>query len=573
LRGDLSGGCETSLEDVSCLSDALEENHCPQHDCIACGTDCGVADCNCPQPDCAEGPPLTKEELCGLLELDKGLENLRDIYRFAWQRATALVSGEILEVRVAQGGTPYARMKIEKIPYGWSFLEGTEAWIPIPAEMPEPSVGSFWTAALSSNRPSLWESEGMLTWGNLLALIPQSEAATLEAEPGYERYCGTVVAEARILSQDETRTTFEVENVLLGTMPGQFYDNWFSSWGLSYPPVSETLYLVTVRGLSQVGDGGPWVGTVEDFRPSTDAARQALLALLPKVPTAEEMDSWVSPRQRFHDSVAFNTSLRVLSSYVTGRADECCTGAGGTYIAHGVSEYLKGMLPSPAFVTGGHAYYGQEKCGEGYLVGLATYIDPAPLVDPPFDCQEYPNTRSWEAWVPLESMVTIQWPYSDKNLADVKLWVDASPPIYRLFGPGEEVDAEEVIQRPDNAPWSMPLSTIDVLRFASDMAIITVKQVGIDEATGYNRVSIETTFSLYEYEHIARYEFDLVFECGDPRLLQVGSRWVAGLVRPNRSAPPDEEVNMGRVFMIPGALLPAWAVSTQLEMTLLYKPW
>jgi hypothetical protein len=79
-------------------------------------------------------------------------------------------------------------------------------------------------------------------------------------------------------------------------------------------------------------------------------------------------------------------------------------------------------------------------------------------------------------------------------------------------------------------------------------------------------VRASSTFSLAEYEHLARHTFELAFRCGDPRLTQVGIRWVGGLVTLEPYGDdPSGKPNLASAFLIPGALVPEGEVGGQLE--------
>lgn len=575
---DLCAQCpQTDAEAAGC-----DATPCIEPDSVTCpeliGQDTQAADVSCPDQECPAADctqqcePVTPEAFCAALQADVAEENLRSVWRFAYGHAQALVHGTFEETKEVQGGTLYGRLVVDAIPFGWSFLVGQQVWVPIPEDYPEPLVSTTWTVALSNSRPTLWEAEGILEWGNLLALIPDDEMETIPMSVQAARCVGLMAAEVRIVQQDEYRTTFEVVDALKGSFPATFADNWYAQWNLPYPAPSDQKWLVTLSPLTPYEESGGtlYIGTIYDAQPSTPQAKEQLLQLLALSPPQEEVVAWQAERQRYQESFQYHSAPWVVSSVVTGRADECCTGAGGTYFAHEVLQYLKGQLSSDLFVTGGHAYYGEEQCGDGFLVALGGYLDPTALMVPPFDCKEYPDSSVWEAWEPIESQVALQKPVSQQLLADVASWVAASPPVYQLLPASQSAAPEVAAQDPNNAPWSMPMDAIQALRFGSEVAIVTIKEVVSDEAAGTHVVTIETTFSLYEYDHIPRYQLKMAFSCGDPRLLEVGARWVAGLYRPNRSAPPDDPSNSSSLFMIPGSLLPTWAVTMQLEAVLAY---
>ena len=375
----------------------------------------------------------------------------------------------------------------------------------------------------------------------------------------------------RIVAQDEYRTTFEVIDALSGTFPVTFEDNWYASWGLPYPGISEgdERWIVSVFGLTEYPDDVT-LGTVHDIRPATDEHLAAVNAALVSGVPLLDREHLAGVRDGVREGIRFHHAPWVVSSVVSGMAMECCTGAGGTFIQHEISEALRGAEVPARFVTGGHGYYGEEDCGDAFLHGVESLVDPAEHMETPFDCLEYPDRDSWDAYgASILSGTSVRLPATAKTRARVDQWLAASAPLYQLYHPDTEVPPEALEQDARNAPWSLPMDAVEAYLTATHIVLLEVEEVAYDPALDAQRVLFSTTFSIHEYDHLERYTIKLVFRCGDPRLLEVGSRWIGGLVLvdPFFYGAEDEPV-LDRSFLVPGALVPEEELNFQLESTL-----
>jgi hypothetical protein len=501
--------------------------------------------------------------LCTLLETDWSSENTASVRKFALHKATAIIEGTFGEAWLEENQKAYL-FTVEKVHYGWHFLEGTEFVIPLPDTTPDAAPGTRWILALSNNHPSLWDAYDIPAWSNILTMIPESESEQYEEYIQYRANATTHVAVVNIIEQTEERTTFQVIDALKGTFPETFMDNWYHSWNLPYPPVEEDedgLWIASLSGLTEYPDGIV-LGSVIDFRPATKETLTKVKDTLVNPVNLFATDALSAQRADYHTGYRFQYSPLVVSSLVTGLAGECCTGAGGMYVSHDIIDIYRG-IPEPSwFVTGGHGYYGEEDCGDAFLHGMSAQFVPENITDIDFDCLQYPGRDSWNSMEPLESATSVRLPVTGDNTAKVRTWVDAASPVYKLYNPEEDVESDS--QAFSTAPWSEPLDAVTALLFATDLILFTIETVTWHEERGNYEILATTTWSLHEYEHLEVYQFKLVFTCGDPRLLQEGSRWITGIVSffPWFALQPPEIPS--QAFLIPGALLPESEIPPQL---------
>lgn len=531
-----------------------------------------AAPCECPGLDATTIDGTTEAatpDACAAWSTDRTALNLASLRRFALHRGVAVVEGTFGAVTEAQVGG-VAPFTVTKVHRGWRFLEGVEAAVEVPDGFePTSAPGAAWVVAMSQSRPIPWDHADKPWWGTVLTLVPATEAASFADVTGYHADDAPLVAVVRLAAQDAYRTTFEVVDALKGTFPPAFADNWYAEWGLPFPaPDPQALYVATVYGLTHYATDDLWLGSVLDFRPADAVMITEVEAALAHPAPPFDREALRRVRDDLRTGFRFHRSAVVAASQVTGFAGECCTNAGGTFVEHAVLETLKGAA-GDRFVLGGHGYYGDETCGDSFVVGLDAWVDPAAIGEG-FDCLDYPAGRSWDAAGPaISSSERVRLPLTSANQEQVAAWLAASPPLYQLYEPDADLPAEAVAQDPANAPWSEPHDAVEALVSANVMILFTIDQVTHDAESSVTRVFASSTFSLVEYEHLARHSFQLAFRCGDPRLTQVGSRWVGGLVMLEPYGyDPTGTPNLASAFLIPGALLPEGEVSGQLESDL-----
>ena len=534
---------------------------------------CGEPGCPAPSCDCsaaADCPAAVDADFCALWDrADPTAADVASLRRFGLSRATAVLEGTFGAPEDTDQGT-YAPFVIENVRFGWSFLAGMEVRIRVPPDVAAGFVTSpRWLVALNSNRPSGGDAGEPPPWGNLLALVPAAEAADYAPWSGYRVEGPNAVAVVRIAEQDGERTRFEVVDALRGTFPLEFRDNWYASWNLPYPGVGDDTWIATVHGLTEypeTPEGSVFVGTVRDFRPATTANIHAVKQVLAQPPVWYDRDALRARRQALHDGLRFYRAPFVVSSVVTGLAEECCTGLGGTFVAHEIVEALAGDPGVDRFVLGGHGYYGEERCGDGFLHGLTAITPLDGVVEDDFDCLAYPAIDSWDAYGPaISSGASVRRPYSPAARDEILAWLNASPPLYQLRRADDPAPATLAAQDPANAPWSLPLDATETFLLGTHIVLFAVEDAQYDETRDRHTVRVSTTYSLHEYDHLHRHELALDFRCGDPRLGEVGSRWIGAFVLLDPwSIHAEEGPGLDRAYLVPGALIPESALSPQL---------
>lgn len=521
--------------------------------------------------DCSGANGRTAGDGCAVWEDNLGADNLASLQRFALSQAVSVVTGSFGVPQTLQDES-YVPLTVGTVHYGWSFLTGLEVMVRVHPDLVERLPESpQWVVAFSQHHPNTWEHDERHVWGNAVVVVPQQEAAAFPEAMGYRTEPTSKVAVVRITGQDEYRTTFEVIDALQGTFPTTFCDNWYASWELPYPEVSGDDWIASVFGLTEYPDGVV-LGSVYDFRPASPEQLSLVKDALADSTPLYDKEQLRAERDGLLAGIRFHHSPWIFSSVVSGLAGECCTGAGGTFVQHDVSEVLRGEAPPTRFVTGGHGYYGEEDCGDPFLHGLSAIVDPSDLMKSPFDCLEYPDMDSWDANAPqITSGVTVRTPNTAQNRAQVEGWLAASAPLYQLYPPDAEVPDEALKQDFQNAPWSHPIEAVKAFVMATHIVLLQVDEVAYNVQQGAHEVIFSTTFSTHEYDHLVRYSIKLAFRCGDPRLLEVGSRWIGGLVLVDPwMFNPDEQPILDRSFLIPGTLVPEEQMSGQLESDLAY---
>ena len=292
------------------------------------------------------------------------------------------------------------------------------------------------------------------------------------------------------------------------------------------------------------------------------AQRSALVAAaLLKPPPVLDSKGLKSFASEYRDSWAFHQAKSVLATKVTGLSEECCTNAGGTYVAHDLVAALKHEGAPPArLLLGGHAYQAKERCGDPFILGLREIIPFAPGVEP-LSCDPFKAMAS--AYVPT-SRLRISIPDEPDARTRVNGWIAAREPIYRIH-PLNDNPAPAILV--GDHPWSSLLPIDRALTAGSLIAIRIIEAAMLPD--GANAVTLETTFSPYWYDHLKRYRVKLVFQCGDPRLLRVGATWFAPMVADVNGVPPDDAaLRAAGMFLVPGILLPTTESATYVEAEL-----
>lgn len=476
---------------------------------------------------------------------------LRSLWRFGLRESVSVVTATLESTAMDQDGM-HGTLLVEDVHRGLAFLRGERVTTLIePGAVDGRMLPARFVLGVTNATPTHWDGSAIPWLGLVLAMVPAEEVAAFSDVTGYLAQAPHI-AVVRVVRREASRIAFEIVDALRGTFPTEVSINLDERAGLAYPSPSDALHIVSISGLSEIPAAQLWLGTVDDWRPAT-AENLSLVREAIAQPQVSDVETLRRQRERYLTGFRFHVAPFVASSVVTGLAEECCTNAGGTFVAHDVTEVLRGA-PSGRFILGGHAYYGGEQCGDGFLVGLASVASTAPAnAEGGFDCVSGAN--AWPAWQEdIVSPLTVRLPLSDENLGAVRGWLDASPPVYRLLS----VDSDDAPAQSDNAPWSIPVDTADAFILATGNILFTVDDVRTEGEVSIIRIT--TTLSRYEYEWLPRHTFNIAFRCGDARLLERGSRWVAAIV--------SLDVDGTQAFIIPGSIVPEYAVTDALAQSL-----
>lgn len=489
------------------------------------------------------GEPPT---LCGE---DRTAANVASLRTLGLDTAVAVIGGTIGVPFERNPGEWYAPFTVEAVHYGWTFAVGMTVNVPIPRGL-DVSAGSRVVVGLSQSHPGIWDAGETPYWSNVTAMIPLGDVPAEALE--WTRHRAPLVAVVKLTAIDAQRATFEVVSPLVGDFPATtFQDNWYAEWGITYPsPSNDFLYLASLSGLSAypaAGGASTYLGSVLDFRPVVDELVAAVRA-----PEPASLVALRAERDRLRLAWRLHRAETVVIGRVTGLASECCTGAGGTYVRYDRTEVLAGDAAA-SFVLGGHGYYGPEACDDEYILAPDAFSD-GPQMEEPFSCDAFDGPDAMND-------IGTKMDASAENVADVKAWLAGAPPLLQLHPEGEGTPGETPAA---SLPWAPVRDAADAFSIATHIALMTV--IAVDEIDGGHRITFETTWSAYEYEHLKRSRVSVAFECGDERLLELGSRWLAPVVMldPAFEGSPNPE----NAFLIPGVLAPEWAIPDQLRNTL-----
>lgn len=485
---------------------------------------------------------------------DLAEQNRHAINRLGFGVSLNIAEGTLDQV-LELGDQRYVSFHVDHIWYGKSFLEGHDTWVPFDElEIASLTLPGRYVISFAGNNFPLFD-DGLQdsVWHHKLALLRADERDGYGALIGYQSRQTPLVAVVRISAQDADRTWFELIEPLQGDLPPVFGDNWSpDTYPVDFPPPSNVEYLASLSGVNEYG--GLYIGSVLDFREHTPANRALVLAEL-----AAPLQFW-DPEARvqtdgYRLGWSYKIAPHVLATEVSGIADECCTGAGGTFVAHDIDTVLQGITARAFTVTGGHAYYGPEACGDPYLLAVHG-LDQLEGIDPTdLACD---GTGVIDAYGPFNMPSRVlQLEDTAVNRGRVTDWLASDPALFRLHPPDEPVPPEHVLHEAPTALWSVPLEAELAILAGSYLSWITIEQVEHIADSDHYEVTFATTFSEHRFDHQTVYRAKIAFQCGDPRLLEVGADWLAPILFDGELyLPGDDPIPYHRGFVVPGLLLP-----------------
>ncbi|MBU1535358.1 hypothetical protein KKF84_08550, partial [Myxococcota bacterium] len=500
-------------------------------------------------PDGGTDGDVINPPWCNYDNRDLAMENL-----VAADRLGLGVSQSVVEGVVSALNADGFHLVIDRVWHGVQPLEGIEVNVPVEtAGYSEISVGTRLVAGFRGNAlPALMDAEELPVWWGLTALIPKarSDASLL----GFMSYNIPVVATVRLIQKDSDHLVFEVDEVMKGECPAAFQVSRSSYGGfIPWPEPSDTPFIAAFTDIPSGGPGLPYAGLAH-FAPADAVSLSELETELATPKTYWDYHNGPLGAD-YAEAFAYHLAPHIYRTEVTGISGECCTGAGGTFIMHNVTSYLKGEDPATSIISGGHAYYGSETCGDPMIFASHSMGSLEDFSTDDFDCTGSLSTSISEITYDFLPLYLRSMPDSEENRAKVLQWLGYPAPL--LLVRSEEDQSPDAAFDPARSSgyFGAPLSLDRAISASPYTALITVEEV--TTSGDRHEVVLSTTFHDQVYEDDVVYRIKVAFSCGDPRLLVQGASYLGiFLVAPHLYLQQIVPQDYGSLFLIPGVLLP-----------------
>ncbi|MBN2574459.1 MAG: hypothetical protein JXP73_07825 [Deltaproteobacteria bacterium] len=496
---------------------------------------------------------IDPEQFCEMWQTRASAQDTLDLQQLALFQAGTVLEGTLGSF-VESGDSSYALFSVDRIRAGIRSYEGLATAIRIDRPLYDRlGEGTRVIAGFRQPHPWLDRNLALPIWDRPQALLAQSSTVAAELL-AFHAWNTPNVAVVRVEELLDGGMTFALVESLRGDLPAGLVVSVSSYW----PPLGAAVGSTWIGGFGEAlktTSGALPSATLLDLRPDTPEERAAVASALATLePTGFAARYQAGLEQAEADAVRlrrgwiYNRADVVAALEVTGIGMECCTNAGGIFHASAVLEVLHGPTPAGQVLTGGHGYYGQKECGDRFLYAFAS---PVVLADGlGLDCQGQADAGEGPG-----SKVLHELPATADNLALARHWVSSAPPLLRLYPAGGEIPPEAFAPPAGIALWSTPVSPLTAV-MAGTPVVLTVASA-TKHAEGYV-VGVRTPFYTAELSHLEQREVEMAFACADPRLLQVGTRWIGSVVgtevvHPNAVAGPLEQ---GHLWLVPGLLLP-----------------
>lgn len=480
----------------------------------------------------------------------EGLEALPARNRRELLRLGTMLSDTVIEVRAeAPASDPrgLATAVVTRVHRGHAFLQGQRVRVELDgataarAAFPRDLI-------LGLDEPGLpvRSESGPPELSRVLVAVELGERALVEDLWGYRVGAEPFVAAVEFTGSNDSRVEARVIEPIAGEVPERLVFNWGGPYEADWPGAGSGRYIISFSYRPTPLPDGTFLGSTVDARPFTAEARQDVQDALSNPWPGLDAEGLGQRLATYDMSWRFHRAPRVVATEVSGLADECCTGAGGTYVEHVVQQDLRGNAELTRLVRGGHGYYSEEACGQRHLLGT----DPLTAFPMPsaFAC----GAGSEGLPSGLESTwVHVQRADDAAARAEVQSWLQSPSPHYLLHGaepfgpPGA----------PSTGPWSSPVSVTEALALAPLVGVRVVRATLRED--GATEVLLQTPFATEFYEHLEVREVRLVFTCGDPRLSVPGTEWLVPLFGQPDIGLRDGGASQGALFLIPGVIFEA----------------
>jgi hypothetical protein len=498
------------------------------------------------------GGAVDPAALCSAWTADLTAQNQSALELNGFFNSRAILEGT-LGARFDEAGSSWARFTIDKVRAGIAFLEGREVAIAMgPGLHATFGAGASVLVGLSSTRPYMQSGVSLPTFNNLLAIAAKDQVTLPDDVLGFRAWQtpNVVVLRVREVPPPATEVfAFDVIETLAGSLP-EPYTLWMASAGPFGARVGDELIAGFAIGQEMV-----------ELRPNNaDERARALRGIAALAPGAfapryrGELEAARAEATRYRLAWTFGRAQWVLGLEVSGLSAECCTGAGGTFFANTVTDLLRGTAPAGPVLTGGHGVYNDETCGERYLYAMRSLatLTTGELIN--YGCPRGTQTSSVAS-----SGVDARLPATAADRADVDLWLRSAPALLRMFPPTVSPPADAFAAPTLPAVWSVPTPAITALQARHHLALMTI--VGVQpQPGGGHSIRVSTPFWPRDLPSMTIHQVSLHVPCADPRLLQVGRRWVGAVmgVEPfsGSTGEAGTQLALQRLMLIPGFLLP-----------------
>lgn len=495
------------------------------------------------------GPDTGATLTCAAFDADLPTRNHTELVRLGFKLSATVLEGVL---RPPVGDSTQVELTVSRVGRGHASLVGARIHIaPDQHFLSTTSLPGQVIVGFADTMVPL-QQDGVLTLDPPLITLPDSERGLVVDLLDYPQQGSPFVAEVSVISKNDEQVVLRTHNVLAGEVPAQLilpnHYNFFDA----YPAPATEPFIASFSHIRHYEGVDALVGLVADWRPR--ASRSTVAAALASPTPRFDTPSLRAFAESYLLGWTFNRAPRVVAGEMLGLADECCSSAGGTYVQYGLTHDFKDSPTESRFQVGGHAYYPSEVCGDQRIFAAGPLINSEP--DEKFECAHstFVDTlvQSTEIYAMLQD--------SPQARTQVASWAAAQGPLLRAHPSEPLVSPEAVAKLTDNAPWSRPLSVQQAVARAE---LAWVKVLAVESLADGHHVTLETTFFPRRLARLERFQIQLAFECGDPRLLVPGNTLLLPFVSDAIFFEYPTALANGAIFFVPGiAFEPAGPAAT-----------
>ncbi len=476
------------------------------------------------------------EVTCAAFDADLTTHNQTELARLAFKLSATVLEGEL---RPPAGGSMQAILTVARVGRGHSGLVGEQFYIApdqhflSTESLPVQVIVGYAEHTIPHERGDIYTTDAPLM------TLPASKRAWVADLLDYPQEGAPFVAEVSVLSKGRGQIVLRTHDALAGEIPRLINLPYSPVYIDVFPDPGAETFIASFSHISYHEGLDAFLGSLVDWRPESSRSSVALVLASP----TPRFDA--ATIRAFAESYllswTFSRAPRVVAGEMLGLADECCTGAGGTFSQYEMTHDFKDGPTMSSFQVGGHAYYPSEVCGDQRIFAAGPLVPSEP--DENFACT---HSTSLDTSVPATQIYAMREDTPGAR-TQVEAWVTAEGPLLRAYPVRPGLGPEALAQLTENAPWSVPLSVAQaVARF--DLAWVEV--LAVDALGDGHRVTLEMSLSPQSFA--PRYRVQLAFECGDPRLLVPGNVLLVPLVYDTQYYDIATVIEAGAAFLVPG---------------------